>query len=75
MFIVRIYGRSSCTWMHIPGNPSDRITLPDNWTFVSSSKKNELHMACPSPGGPFLLRLMTGWNKKVVRESETKDEQ
>ena len=37
-------------------------------------KKNEPHKVCPFPGGPFLLRLMTGWNKKGARENETRNE-
>ena len=74
---VPLLGKTSIgedTWMHIPGSLSDRITLPDNWTSVSSSKKNEPHKVCPFPGGPFLLRLMTDWNKKGARENETRNE-
>ena len=38
-------------------------------------KTKLVRKVCPFPGGPFLLRSMTGWNKKGARGSETKDEQ
>ena len=66
---VPLLGKTSIgedTWMHIPGSLSGQITPPDNWTSVSSWKKNELRKVCLLYGFIDLLYRMGILHREIT---------